>query len=137
PAQPGLFSLRPQPGPDVGPLPPPLRRAAAPARPGPGRLRPGRHGGSCAAHGPPRPPPHGTTEPGPGRLAPRAGPRPAPSGRGRLRREGPFAEVWVPSAAGNAGGALGAALFTWHQIMRRPRCPPQRRTADLAGSALD
>jgi carbamoyltransferase len=40
---------------------------------------------------------------------------------GRLLREGPFADVWVQPAAGDAGGALGAALFAWHQLLNRPR----------------
>lgn len=33
---------------------------------------------------------------------------------GRLLREGPFQELWVQPAAGDAGGALGAALAVWH-----------------------
>jgi carbamoyltransferase len=37
-------------------------------------------------------------------------------GNGRLLREGPFANIWIQPAAGDAGGALGAALFTWHHI---------------------
>lgn len=40
---------------------------------------------------------------------------------GRLLREGPFEDVWIQPAAGDAGGALGAALFVWHQLMGRPR----------------
>ncbi len=40
---------------------------------------------------------------------------------GRLLREGPFQDVWVQPAAGDAGGALGAALFTWHQLLEKPR----------------
>jgi carbamoyltransferase len=40
---------------------------------------------------------------------------------GRLLREGPFERVWVQPAAGDAGGALGAALFTWHQLLDHPR----------------
>jgi carbamoyltransferase len=40
---------------------------------------------------------------------------------GRLQREGPFDEIWVQPAAGDAGGALGAALFAWHQLMDGPR----------------
>ena len=40
---------------------------------------------------------------------------------GRLLREGPFEHVWVQPAAGDAGGALGAALFVWHQLLERPR----------------
>ena len=42
-------------------------------------------------------------------------------GNGRLLREGPFAEIWIQPAAGDSGGALGAALFAWHQYLDRPR----------------
>ena len=41
----------------------------------------------------------------------------------RLLREGPFARIWIQPAAGDAGGALGAALFVWHQLLGRPRTP--------------
>jgi len=40
---------------------------------------------------------------------------------GRLAREGPFKNVWVQPAAGDAGGALGAALLAWHHMMGKPR----------------
>jgi len=40
---------------------------------------------------------------------------------GRLLREGPYDSIWVQPAAGDAGGALGAALFVWHQLLERPR----------------
>ncbi|MDP2481327.1 MAG: carbamoyltransferase [Candidatus Palauibacterales bacterium] len=40
---------------------------------------------------------------------------------GRLLREGPFEDVWVQPAAGDAGGALGAAQLVWHHYMDRPR----------------
>jgi carbamoyltransferase len=40
---------------------------------------------------------------------------------GRILREGPFKEIWIQPAAGDAGGALGAALAVWHQMMGRPR----------------
>jgi carbamoyltransferase len=40
---------------------------------------------------------------------------------GRLAREGPFESLWVQPAAGDAGGALGAALFVWHQLLGKPR----------------
>jgi carbamoyltransferase len=40
---------------------------------------------------------------------------------GRLLREGPFDDIWVQPAAGDAGGALGAALFVWHQLLDKPR----------------
>lgn len=42
---------------------------------------------------------------------------------GKLLREGPFANVWIQPAAGDAGGALGAALFVWYQLMNKPRQP--------------
>ncbi len=45
---------------------------------------------------------------------------------GRLLREGDFADIWVQPAAGDAGGALGAALFTWYQLLERPRQPQGR-----------
>jgi len=42
-------------------------------------------------------------------------------GNGRVLREGPFAEIWIQPAAGDAGGALGAALYAWHRYLGRPR----------------
>jgi carbamoyltransferase len=36
---------------------------------------------------------------------------------GRILRESSFDDIWVQPAAGDAGGALGAALFTWHQYL--------------------
>ena len=38
-----------------------------------------------------------------------------------MLREGPFEQVWIQPAAGDAGGALGAALFTWHELLDEPR----------------
>jgi carbamoyltransferase len=40
---------------------------------------------------------------------------------GRLLREGPFERIWCQPAAGDAGGAIGAALFGAHQIAGLPR----------------
>ena len=45
---------------------------------------------------------------------------------GRLLREGPFDNLWIQPAAGDAGGALGAALFAWHQLLGNPRQPAGR-----------
>src|SRR5262245_51324863 len=42
---------------------------------------------------------------------------------GRLLREGPFDSIWIQPAAGDAGGALGSALFVWHQLLGKPRKP--------------
>lgn len=42
---------------------------------------------------------------------------------GRLLQESPFDNIWIQPAAGDAGGALGAAYFAWHQILNHPREP--------------
>jgi carbamoyltransferase len=52
---------------------------------------------------------------------------------GRLLREGPFEDLWVQPAAGDAGGALGAALFTWYQLLDKPRA---RTTVDAQQGSL-
>jgi carbamoyltransferase len=44
-------------------------------------------------------------------------------GNGRIAREGPFENIWIQPAAGDAGGALGVAMFIWHQLLDRPRTP--------------
>ena len=54
---------------------------------------------------------------------------------GRLLREGPFDDIWIQPAAGDAGGALGAALFVWHQLLDKPR-PAQRARDSQKGSFL-
>ncbi len=52
----------------------------------------------------------------------------------RLRRDGPFDEVWVQPAAGDDGSAIGAAFWSWHQIDDRPREP--RQGDRMASAAL-
>ncbi len=42
---------------------------------------------------------------------------------GKLQYEGPFRNIWIQPAAGDAGGALGGALFVWHQLLENPRAP--------------
>ncbi len=42
-------------------------------------------------------------------------------GNGRILREGPFERIWIQPAAGDAGGAVGAALFTWYQVLGNGR----------------
>ncbi|MFC1757376.1 carbamoyltransferase [Planctomycetota bacterium] len=44
-------------------------------------------------------------------------------GNGRILREGPFENLWIQPAAGDAGGALGTAQFIWHQLLDKPRTP--------------
>jgi carbamoyltransferase len=40
---------------------------------------------------------------------------------GRILREGPYENIWIQPAAGDAGGALGAALFAWYQYLGNKR----------------
>ena len=40
---------------------------------------------------------------------------------GRLLREGPFKDIWIQPAAGDAGGALGCALAVWYEYLENPR----------------
>ena len=42
---------------------------------------------------------------------------------GKVLRDGRFERVWVQPAAGDAGGALGAALAAWHGHLAQPRSP--------------
>jgi carbamoyltransferase len=44
---------------------------------------------------------------------------------GRVLREGPYRKLWIQPAAGDAGGALGAAQIGWHEYSGRPRVPAQ------------
>jgi carbamoyltransferase len=43
-------------------------------------------------------------------------------GNGRILREGPFKEIWIQPASGDAGGALGAALLVWYKYLGNNRC---------------
>ena len=57
---------------------------------------------------------------------------------GRLLREGPFTNIWIQPAAGDAGGALGAAMFVWHQLLENRRDPdfPDAQQGSLLGPAF-
>jgi len=54
---------------------------------------------------------------------------------GRLLREGPFQELWIQPAAGDAGGALGAALLAWYQYFQQPRHSDEQQD-QMQGSYL-
>jgi carbamoyltransferase len=56
-------------------------------------------------------------------------------GNGRILREGPYDNMWIQPAAGDAGGALGAALSAWHQFGGHPRSPSSGHDA-MEGSLL-
>lgn len=51
---------------------------------------------------------------------------------GRILRESAFKEIWIQPAAGDAGGALGAALAGWYQYGEQPREVSQETPADPA-----
>ncbi len=42
-------------------------------------------------------------------------------GNGKILKRGLFKDIWIQPAAGDAGGALGAALFTWYQYLGNRR----------------
>ncbi|MCH8058791.1 MAG: carbamoyltransferase, partial [Proteobacteria bacterium] len=53
---------------------------------------------------------------------------------GRIEREGPFEKIWIQPAAGDAGGALGAAQIAWHEYFDGERTA--RNGDDMCGSFL-
>ncbi len=60
-------------------------------------------------------------------------------GNGRILRESPFENIWIQPAAGDAGGALGVALFAWHQLLGKPRTPnpDDSQTGSLLGPSFN
>jgi carbamoyltransferase len=48
---------------------------------------------------------------------------------GRVLREGPFADIWIQPAAGDAGGAIGIALAIWHRYLGKPRVSAEKTGA--------
>lgn len=58
---------------------------------------------------------------------------------GRILREGPFENIWIQPASGDAGGALGVALLIWHQLLGKARTPddPDGQRASLLGPRYD
>ena len=45
---------------------------------------------------------------------------------GRLLREGPFEDIWIQPASGDAGGAVGIALAIWHRYLGQERVSPEK-----------
>jgi carbamoyltransferase len=60
-------------------------------------------------------------------------------GNGRILREGPFDNVWIQPAAGDAGGALGVALFIWYQLLENSRTvkAPDLQKGSLLGPSFE
>ena len=59
-------------------------------------------------------------------------------GNGKVLRDGAFDQIWIQPAAGDAGGALGTALFIWHQLLEneRPVQTPDRQAGSQLGPAF-
>jgi carbamoyltransferase len=55
-------------------------------------------------------------------------------GNGKILREGPFEKIWIQPAAGDAGGALGAAQMVWYHLLENPR--PVRPELDNQSASL-
>ncbi len=55
---------------------------------------------------------------------------------GKLLRDGSFENIWIQPAAGDAGGALGAALAGYHQLENRPRLPINGHLDHMQGAYL-
>ncbi len=60
-------------------------------------------------------------------------------GNGVILREGPFERIWIQPAAGDAGGALGAALLVWYQLLENERAPGSgdRQRGSLLGPRFE
>ncbi|MBU2541431.1 MAG: carbamoyltransferase [Candidatus Omnitrophica bacterium] len=60
-------------------------------------------------------------------------------GNGRILREGPFEDIWIQPASGDAGGALGVALLIWYKFLNKPRNTSGKdsQKASLLGTHFD
>lgn len=59
-------------------------------------------------------------------------------GNGKILRDGPFKNIWIQPASGDAGGALGTAMFIWHQLLQKPRSvqKPDAQKGSFLGPAF-
>jgi carbamoyltransferase len=58
-------------------------------------------------------------------------------GNGRILNDGTFRDVWIQPAAGDAGGALGAALAVWHRYLGNPRPNPESTSGEPARDQMN
>ena len=56
-------------------------------------------------------------------------------GNGKILRECGYEDLWIQPAAGDAGSAVGAAFFAWHQYLDKPR-PKQDRRDEMRAAYL-
>ncbi len=108
------------------------RDAADAARDGPGRVDPGGHRGGDAPPGAAR----CTARPAADNLCLAGGVALNCVGNGRILREGPFRELWIQPAAGDAGGAVGAALLGLASPGGPRRARPAGPTTRCSGAYL-
>ena len=55
---------------------------------------------------------------------------------GRVLREGPFEDIWIQPAAGDAGGAIGIALAIWHRYLGKERVSREVRNVEVEPASL-
>jgi len=55
---------------------------------------------------------------------------------GRILREGPFEDIWIQPAAGDAGGAIGIALAIWHRYLGNERVSPEKAGTWKSGTVV-
>ena len=55
---------------------------------------------------------------------------------GKVLRQTPYRRLYVQSAAGDAGGAIGAAVYAWHQLAGAANAPNVAAPVALAGDTL-
>ena len=55
---------------------------------------------------------------------------------GRLLREGPFEDIWIQPAAGDAGGAIGIALAIWYRYLKNERLSPEEAGTWQSGTGV-
>ena len=56
---------------------------------------------------------------------------------GKIRREGRFEDIWIQPAAGDAGGALGAALLASHRLLGEPRHTMELQEREINGDGMN
>jgi carbamoyltransferase len=55
---------------------------------------------------------------------------------GRVLREGPFEDIWIQPAAGDAGGAIGVALAIWHRYLGNERMSAEKAGTWRSGTGI-
>jgi len=56
---------------------------------------------------------------------------------GRLLRDGPYSDIWIQPAATDSGGAVGVAMYIWHDVLQRRRVRPHASKRDSNGDLMN